>query len=250
MKKSLLIAVSAILVSSSAFAFLPSTAVSTMSLPVYGVYMSADATCATGLVATVPLSKTPQTINFAANPVIGSGSLPSSIGCVVIVIGNNLNVAWKSGTYTGTSQSNGGGGGPFSDGSCNPGGGTPGSTICHGTNPTWPPQITTDAAAAGLTLQTGVCGSTTDVIPLVLSTNSICTGQLGADSAVPACAGGNVDNFVLPLTSSDPTHGTKLVSPSVTGNLKFVVNPSNAFGGTSSSTCGNLSAPLFSFAAY
>jgi hypothetical protein len=252
MKKILFLALAAISVSSSAFAFIPASSITTMSLPVYGLYTTADATCTTGLVATIPLSSTPQSLNFAQKPTLGQGSVPATIGCVIIVIGNSLSNGWASGNYTTTS--NGGGSQTYNDSSCNSGGSNSGQSICgSGGTPqsiTWPTKITTDAAAIGLPLTTGTCtGQTSQIVPLVLSTNSVCTGQGVADASVPACAGGNNNNFALPITTSDATHGTKLTAPSLSGNLKFVVNPANTLGGFTATTCGNVAAPLFSFAA-
>ena len=248
MKNQLLTALSALLFSSSAFAFLPVSAVTTMALPVYGVYTSADPTCLTGMTATVALSKTPQAFNFAAGGSLGSGPVPTTIGCVVIVAGNSLSNAWSAGTYTTTS--NGGGGGASSDSVCNAGGSNTGQTICNNGTPTWPAKITADAAAIGLTLKTTSCSSpsATDVVPLVLSTNSICTGQNAVDSLVTACANVSMNNFSMPTSVGDALHGTKLVAPSVAGDLKFIVNPANTLGGNGTS-CGNISAPLFSFTA-
>jgi hypothetical protein len=248
-----LVAVSAILVSSSAFAYLPVSSITTLALPVYGVYMSADPTCVTGMVATIPLSKTPQTINFASGPVIGTAdTLPATIGCVIIVVGNSLSNAWSAGHYDSlTTQSN-------PDTLCDAGGSTTGQVICgggSGQTVSWPAQITTDAAAIGLTLATGTCvGTTTEVVPLVLSTNSICSGNSAIDASIPACNVGNgTNNWTMPTTTNDATEGTKLTAPAVTGNLKFVVNPTNTLGVSQHNSdplaCGNISAPAFSFQA-
>jgi hypothetical protein len=248
MKKLLMLSVCGLVASGPAFAYLPVSAITTMALPVYGVYMSADPTCVTGMVATIPLSKTPQTINFAANPVIGTAdSLPVTIGCVIIVVGNSLSNGWAAGTYATSSQGN-------LDSVCENGGSSTGQIICGNgrANPvSWPSQITTDAAAIGLTLATSSCaGVTTEVIPLVLSTNSICTGQSAIDSLVPACNTQNgTNNWKMPTTTNDATEGTKLTAPSVAGNLKFVVDPTNTLGGESGGQCGNISAPTFSFKA-
>ena len=92
-------------------------------------------------------------------------------------------------------------------------------------------------------------GKNSEVVPLVLSTNSICTGQAAADAGVTACQNVNINNWTLPTGANDATHGTKLVAPSVAGNLKFIVNPTNTLGGTQNGGCGNISAPLFSFGA-
>jgi hypothetical protein len=249
MMKSLMLIAPALLLSGSAFAFLPVASVTTMSLPVYGVYTTSDPACVTGFSATVPLSTTPQTINFAASPAIGTGPVPATIGCAIFVIGNNLSNGWAAGNYTSTSSGDGGGG-PYPDSNCNSGGSSTGQSICHGINPTWPARIVTDAAAIGLTLVTGTCaGTTSEVVPLVLSTHSVCTGQTAADAAVPACAGGNINNFALPTSSADATNGTKLTAPSVEGDLKFVINPANTLGGQSGNKCDNIKAPLFSFVA-
>jgi hypothetical protein len=241
MKKYLLVAASVAAIADPAFAYIPASSVTTMALPVYGVYTSSDPTCTTGLTATVALTKDPQELNFAENPTIGAGPIPSSIGCVVIVIGNSLSNGWAAGSYTTTSQG-------YSDSACDAGGSYTGQTICNSATIAWPSQITSDAAAVGLTLTTGSCtGSTSEVVPLVLSTDSVCTGQQTTDASVTACANGNVNNFTPPTTASDATQGTKLTSPSASGNLKFVVNPANTLGGESGNTCGNIAAPLFSF---
>jgi hypothetical protein len=247
MKRYLLASVSALLISGSSFAYVPSSSITKMSLQVYGIYTSSDPTCTTGMTATVALTKTPQQINFADKPAIGSGSVPSTIACVVIVIGNNLSNGWAAGTYTGTSNGN-------ADSACNSGGSNTGQAICgSGGSPQtlgWPQQITTDAAAIGLTLTTSSCsGSTSEIVPLVLSTNSACTGNQTADNGVTACTGVNINNYALPTSSGDATHGTKLTAPSAAGDLKFVVNPTNTLGGSGGGACGNLAAPLFSFAA-
>jgi hypothetical protein len=247
MKKSLLMALSTILISSPAFAFLPVSAVSSMTLPVFGIYMSTDPSCTTGMQATIPLTTTPLPINFVANPAIGSGSIPATIGCVVIVLQNSFTSAWTAGTYTGTST----GGVSDNIAACNSGNTTGAKAICHGDAVVWPAQITADAAAIGLTLATGNCaGTTSEVVPMVLSTNSACTGNSTADSGVAGCAGGSsTNNFSLPTSAGDVLHGTLMTAPSTAGNLKFVVNPTNAFGATSTTACGNTSPPLFSFAA-
>jgi hypothetical protein len=246
MKKIFVACVLATFSSSFSFAFLPISSISSMTLPVYGVYMTSDASCITGLIATVPLSLTPQSVNFVAKPMIGAAnSLPATIGCVVIVIQNNFASAWSSGSYTGSSLGN-------SDNiaACNNGGSAAGSTICNNGVPTWPAKVTADAAAIGLTLKTSNCiaHTTADVVPLVLSTNSSCSGNSTSDSGVAACSG-NTNNFALPASSTDPLNGTRMTAPSTAGNLKFIVNPTGAFGATSGVACGNISAPLFSFAA-
>lgn len=248
MKNIILITLFAAFASSSAFAYLPVSAVTSMTLPVYGIYMSSDPTCTTGMTATIPLSTTPQSINFVANPAIGTAaSLPSTIGCVVIVVQNSFSSAWAAGPYTTTGNSGG------SDNVCNAGGSTSGKQICgNGGSQTvsWPSQITTDAAAAGLTLTTGSCsGHASEIVPLVLSTNSACTGNNTADASISGCTGANVNNWALPTSSGDKSNGTHMTAPSTAGNLKFVVNPTNAFGNTGGGTCGNTAPPLFAFEA-
>ena len=245
MKNQFLISLSAFMFPISAFAFIPSASITTMSLKVYGIYTSADPTCATGMVATIPLTSTPQTLNFAQTPTIGSGAISETIGCVVIAIANNLSNGWAAGTYSSTSSGH-------SDNVCNAGGSNTGQAICgNGGSQTvsWPQKVITDAAAVGLTLASGSCnGVTTEVVPLILSTNSACTGNQIADAGVSVCSGGNNNNFNIPTSAGDVHNGTKLTAPSVAGNLKFIVNPSNTLGSDGSS-CGNLAAPLFSFAA-
>jgi hypothetical protein len=233
-------------VTGNALAYLPTTSISSMTLPVYGIYMTSDSTCTTNLVATIPLSTTPKSINFVSNPIIGtSSSLPSTVGCVVIVIQNNFSSAWAAGIYAGTSGGN-------SDNivACTGGGSSTGQAICNNGVPTWPSKVTTDAAAIGLSLKTSNCTThtATDVVPLVLSTNSTCTGNATTDSGIGGCTG-NTNNYALPLSVGDTANGTRLTAPSTSGNFKFVVNPINAFGATGGATCGNTAAPLFSFTA-
>ena len=158
-----------------------------MVLPVYGIYMSSDATCATGLTAVVPLTLTPQSLNFVTGPTIGSAStLPTTVGCVIIVMQNTFSGAWQAGTYSGSSNG-------FSDNiaQCNNGGTVPSQPICQNGSgiPVWPTQITTDARSMGLTLKTTACaGTLTDVVPLTLSTYSACTGSTIADAGIAACS--------------------------------------------------------------
>jgi len=243
MKKQLLLSLSSFLLPVSAFAFIPAASISTMSLKVYGLYTSADPTCTAGMVATIPLSNTPQTLNFARTPTIGSGPVSATIACVVIAIANNLSNGWDAGTYASTSSGN-------SDNVCNAGGSNAGQAICGNGGAQaigWPAKVIADAAAIGLTLTTGTCnGLTTEVVPLVLSTNAACTGNQIVDAGIGACSGGNINNFNLPTSAGDVHNGTNLNAPSAAGNLKFVVNPTDTLGSDGSS-CGNLAAPLFSF---
>jgi len=250
MKNIFLSLVSFVFISANAFAYVPASAVTTMAIPVYGVYTSADPSCTTGMIATIPLTLTPQLINFAKHAAIGTGPTSNTIQCVVIVTGNDLTNGWAAGNYTGTSAN--GGGASYPDSNCNAGGANTGQTICGNGGPqsvSWPAQITADAAAIGLTLATPTCvGSNSEIVPLVLSTNAACTGQSAADSLVAGCVPPhNMNNYHLPTTANDTTYGTKLVTPTGTGDLKFVVDPSNTLGGSGASSCGNISAPLFSF---
>ena len=228
----------------------------------YGVYTTADPLCATGLVATVPLSTTASPFEMTQSPTIGAGQIPAGgINCVIMVMQNRFDSVVAAGTYTTTTTS---GNYTYSDSACNAGFTGTKQAICNG--PTnygngvvagksvnWPAQIVTDAAAIGLTLTTTCAGTTADTIALYLSTASSCYGQNAKDASITGCivSGNSTNNpWQAPTSTSDTAHGIHLATVPASTSYTFVVDPTGAFGATSNNgtpSCGNVSAPLFSF---
>ncbi|MGZ3688919.1 MAG: hypothetical protein ACXVBW_11495, partial [Bdellovibrionota bacterium] len=83
------------------FAYLPRAAITTETLKVYAVYTTTDATCQTGLVATVPMTATPVSVDFTKAIDAGAVSVSSPINCIIMVVANSVTVGWAAGTYTG-----------------------------------------------------------------------------------------------------------------------------------------------------
>src|SRR4051794_29510607 len=88
----------------SAFAGIAASAVTSMKMKVYGIYATADATCATGWVTTSAFNSAGATVDFATSATIGTGTIPSSFGCVLIIVGNQVNATYAAGTYTTTTS--------------------------------------------------------------------------------------------------------------------------------------------------
>jgi len=226
----------------SAFGGLARSNVTDMTLGVYGIYLSADPTCQTGLIASVPLSTTPVAKNFAAavSPTLGSGAIPSSINCVVIVMEDAVALTWAAGSYTSTTNG-------ASDSVCNAGGSLS-QKICRSPNTvTFPSQIVTDAAAAGLTLTTSCPASPTgtEAIAIYLSTDAVCSGS----NTDPASCNNN-NAFAPPSAAGDASAGILLTAPSVSGaSFTFVADPDGTTVGNNNGTCQSLGPPLFSFKA-
>src|SRR4051812_30294107 len=86
--------------SGSAFAGLPRSALPSVQLAIYGIYTSSDPSCQTGLIATVPISATATLINLVSEPTFGTGTVPTNINCVIIVMRNYFSATWAAGTYT------------------------------------------------------------------------------------------------------------------------------------------------------
>ena len=252
-KKSSLIKIASVvmglLLSQLAHAVLPKSAITSMVLPIYGVYTTDDPLCLTNLTATVALKTTPENFDMMKSPTIGAGEIPAGgIKCVVMVVKNDFSSVWSAGTYTGTTSSGGGGSHSDNIAACNNGGSDSHKQICSSSATTWPAKITSDAAAIGLSLTTGTCaGVVTEVVPLFLSTYAKCYGSSDTDASVPGCAGGNSNAWAAPTAADDTAHGIHLSSPAPSGDYTFIVDPTNAFGATGAASCGNNSAPIFSF---
>lgn len=258
----------AMLAAGSASANLPNSAITQMSLPVYGIYTTDDPTCLTNLTATVPLAKTPTDYDFAASPSLGSGKVPAGgIKCVIFVAKMSFSIKWKAGTYTGTTKF---GSSTFNDSNCNNGGTeTPsGAFGCESgkrsTTIDWPTQIKTDLAALGLTPATDcTSGTAKDILPLYLSTYSKCVGEVTADTAIGGdCVWTTAANlavnpgegyrsntlFQAPTAASDYSHGIHIDAPTAgKKKFKFIVDPSAALGGNGGSSCGAIGPPKFGF---
>ncbi|HEV8247332.1 MAG TPA: hypothetical protein VGP93_16250, partial [Polyangiaceae bacterium] len=126
---------------------LPASAITELSVAMYGLYTTSDPLCQTGLVATLPLTATPTAANLAASPTLGTGDLPpDGIACVVIVVKDSFMLGWAAGSYTGTSQF---GTSTFDDSNCDPGGSEGPLEMCRDSNkaPTWPQRILDDLSA-------------------------------------------------------------------------------------------------------
>jgi hypothetical protein len=254
------------------FAALPLSAFTSMVMPVYGIYTSADPTCLTGLVATVPLKVTPTDVDFVAAGAMGTGSIPTGgINCVIIVTKLKMTVKYAAGTYTSTSTF---GSSTFNDSNCNAGGtvlidNSTSTSTPFGCNPgkratkiDWPAKITTDLTALGLTPATDcqTLGSGA-ILPFYLSTYSKCVGNSTVDNTIGGTCSwsNNVDInpgegyrsnifFQAPTATADAIHGLKINAVAAgSSSLKFVVDPTPVVGGNGGSSCGGLNPPTFSF---
>jgi len=241
--------------STASWAGLALSSINTMNVTMYGMYTTSDPLCQTGLTATIPVSATGSTYNLVLGPTLGSGAVSSSIACVVILMKNTVGYGWAAGSYT--SSSNQG-----SDSVCNAGG-TSNAIVCRGNNVnnspvtttlTYPTQVATDAAKAGLTLATSCSQSSTgtEVVPLYISTYALCTGQTTADTAAgnasTCVSNGGSTNMVFqaPTAASDAAHGAKLTAPTSAASYTFKVDPTSSVGNSGNSACGSTSPPLFS----
>jgi len=251
---------------------LPSSAITKLEMPVYGVYITSDPTCMTGLNATMPLSATPTTFDMATGPSIGTGAVPTDgIKCVVIIAKMHMVAEWAAGTYTTTTRF---GTSTFNDSNCNPGGSETisgdlsGMGCGMGTRSkamVWPDQIATDMAAVGLTPTTDCSTSGSgNVFPIFLSTYAKCVGDTASDEAIGgACDwtnnaslnpgdGGYRTNsmFQPPNKADDADHGVH-INEVAAGHKKFklVIDVSPAISGNGGSSCGGLGPPSFAFAA-
>ncbi len=242
-----------------AAANLPASAITALTVPVYGLYTTADPTCQTGLVATIPLTKTPTSINFATAPSLGSGPIPAGgIQCVVMVMQGDFTLGWKAGTYTGTTKF---GTSTFSDANCNAGGGEHlTGCITSTSSPTWPAQVLSDLAALGLTGATSCSGTAPPIVPLYLSSYAKCVGEVTADNAIAGGCEWSLNTNVTPegYRSNDPgqpptaagdtKHGIKITAlPAGAKKYKLVVDPVPALGGNGGTSCGGIGPPRFSF---
>jgi hypothetical protein len=246
MKRIILFSASLIFMHGVAHADLPASAISTMNLSMFGMYTTSDPTCQKGLTATIPLSATSTTFNFAASPTLGSGPIASPINCVIFILKSGIIINYSAGTYTGT----GTGGSPSSDSACFAGGSIS-QGICRSTTTNFPAQVVSDAAAVGLTLTTTCPGSPTgnEVIPVYISTYSACTGSTVLDAGNSTCvaidAGVGPNTFQAPTAANDTAHGLILSSVASGGSAyKFVIGVSHSVGGNGGS-CAAVSAPTF-----
>jgi hypothetical protein len=209
----------------NAHALIGRAAVSQINTQIFGVYLTSDPTCQTGLTAVVDLTATSKPFNMANSPRLGAGEVPSGgINCVIMVMKNDVQIGINAGSYPGTSNA-------LPDSVCNAGKTPSPAVICHGgPTVTWPAKITADAAAIGLTLASACpgAGSTTDVIPLYLSTFSACTGITSVDAGTPGCTAPNAFNH--PTASADVSSGIKINYPGAAGDFTFVIDPDQSAG--------------------
>ncbi len=247
----------------SARANLPASAITSLTIPIYAIYMTSDPTCQTGLVATVPLVANPTPTNMAASPELGTGPIPDGgVSCVVIVANDNLSLAWAPGTYTSQSHF---GTSTFEDSNCNAGGSEGPLHLCQqdktNTEPTWPKQVKDDLDAAGLSSK--LCANGTgEIVPLFLSSYSKCVGEVTADNSIGGGCEWSLNTSVTPegyrsnsiwaapTAAGDTKHGAHIDAlPSTVTKFKFLIDPTPTVGGNGGTSCGGLGPPRFAFQA-
>jgi hypothetical protein len=239
-----------VLGASRAYAFLPNSAYSSAPVTIYGVYTTADPTCQTGFVATIPINGSESQVDLTLDQSLGAvAATPATIGCAIVIMKNSVGpIVWKAGTYTGTT-------GSYTDTPCNTGGTTGAAgTICNGTSVvSWPASVLSAVQAAGLTgATTASCsgaGTLTDAVPLYISTASACTGNPNHEPDTSCVVSGNdtTNAFQPPTASNDTAHGLNMTAPTPGGSYQFFIDPSYSFGATSSSQCGGNQPSIMGF---
>lgn len=245
----------------SAHAFLPLSAISSVKIVLYGLYTTADATCKTGWVSTLKFDKNASAQDFASAGGIklGAGSIADGTQCILMIIKNSGVFSTAAGSYTTTSNG-------ANDNVCNSGtsnsttifyGGASGNATQIAAGATWPAATeapTIDMTAAGSTQITSYTGSETgsEIVPVYLSVNSLCTGSSANDSS--SCStidtNGGLAGSVPPTSTSDTSHGYRTVAPSAdNGRYKFVVNMTNVVG-NSGGNCAFAAAPMMQFVSF
>lgn len=220
-----------------AFATIPSSSINQATLYIHGIYTTSDPTCRSDLIATVPLKKDAVAFNLAAAPNLGKGLAADPIKCVIFVMKSQATVAWNAGSYTSTTNGN-------SDNVCNAGGSTSFALCPSSMSTFWPDAIKEQASAVGLTRTDTCTGSTTDTIPLYLSSYARCSGDTSVDPA--SCNSGYAVN--MPPTAEDALAGIKISTPNGnTGIMAFNVDVSRVVGNNGGGACGSPNPPTFSF---
>lgn len=231
--------VSFLLFSSTAFASLPRGAISNVGVGLYGVYMTGDASCQNSLIAALPLSKNPVSSNFVASPVLGAGSVPAKISCVILVLSNSIQIAWQaSAAYPGL------------DNLCAAGGTAPVNPCVGAPSIVWPAAIVADAKALGLTLATNCSAapSGTEVVPVFMSVNSSCTGNSNIDKSISGCTAlgkSTSSTSQSPVSSNSTSSGARIPLTLPSGRLIFAVDPDQIVSGVGVA-CSVTSPPVFS----
>lgn len=215
------------------------SSVNQVGVGLYGVYMTKDPSCQTGLMSAVFLSRTASSIDFAKAPNLTTATVPAKIGCVVLIVKNQIQLGLKNLNFSGN------------DSVCTGVGSVTTNVCTQQSQISWPSQIQQDAQTQGLSLATSCGASPTgnEVVPIYLSINSKCSGSSNADSANSSCvsASGLSTTKVsqAPGTSGSTTSGVNLSLPIVKGRLVIVVDPHLVVSGTGG-TCQASSLPLFS----
>ncbi len=211
--------------------------ISNVGVTLYGVYMTSDPSCQTGLIASVPLVKTPTTSNFVNAPVLGSGVVPVKVACVVLVVANQMQIAWQAGTYSAPDNVCAAGGAAH----VNP---------CVSTTIVWPSMISQNAQAIGLSMASS-CGAVplgTEVVPVYMSIHSACTGNSVIDQQISGCSlSGKTTSSIsqAPSSMNNSSSGAKIQVLPVRGRIVFAVDPDQIISGQSG-VCSAVSAPVFS----
>jgi hypothetical protein len=213
--------------------------INNVGVSLYGVYMTGDPSCQNSLIASLPLSKNPNLSNFVASPILGAGSVPSKISCVILILANSIQVGWQaSAAY------------PGADNLCSAGGTAPINPCLSTSSVVWPATILADAKALGLTLATS-CSATpsgTEIVPVFMSVNSSCTGNSNIDKTISGCTAlgkSTSSPSQSPVTSNSTSSGARIPLTLPNGRLIFAVDPDQVVGGIGA-TCAVTSLPVFS----
>lgn len=236
MKKILLFSILLAATSIPAWALIPSGSINQATLLIHGIYTTSDPACKADLVATVPLKKTAVPFNLAASPSLGNGLAADPIKCVIFVMQAKATVGWNAGNYTSSTGGN-------SDSVCNSGGSTSFALCPASVTTFWPDAIRAQADAIGLNRTETCTGADTNIMPLYLSVDSLCTGNTSVDPS--GCNSGY--NVSMPPTAANMPMGIKITQPTGdTGVMTFKVDVSRVVG-YSGGVCGSPNPPTFGF---
>ena len=238
---------SLLLLSQAVMAYIPSSGISSYITYVYGSYSTSDPTCKTGWITFIPFSSTPVAFDLKQAPTMASNTLIASpVNCVMVIMANKATISTNT-TFTSTSYG--------SDAVCN---NLSSSTIAlttnAGTTVSWPAAGTLpyiNMAGANLTMGTTLTGTTSDILPVYFSTNSVCTGNPNTGTGDPSTcySPSYVNGYKPPVSSSDTSYGYKLSALADSSRYKVLINPDQVIGGNGTS-CASLYAPQFGVTTY
>jgi hypothetical protein len=230
----MILVLSILLVAHTSHAILPSSAVTSFKMYIHGIYTTSDPTCQSHLKATVPLTATAVETEFMQSPSLGTGKVPKSIRCVIIIAANKITGTIAAADYSGSTTVDSDGV-ARSDAVCNAGKALNSGIGMGAPTVGWVPEIKTAVEALGLTAPTAGSVVQTDVFPIYLSTYSKCDVNIFTDSQVPACWDtGNAmstSNPLLPPSAADSTTaGIKLTEPANKSSYQFYTDMTKFIG--------------------